>query len=53
MDLFPHRSFNFVLIVISVIIGTTNVEHLYDNLKTLDNLDFSQDEIDAIDKLIK
>lgn len=40
-------------VVASVIIGTTSIEHLDDNLKTLDNLDFSQDEIDAIDKLIK
>ncbi|WP_334331927.1 aldo/keto reductase [Companilactobacillus sp. HBUAS59544] len=40
-------------VVASVIIGTTNVDHLDDNLKALDNLDFSPDEVAAITKLIK
>jgi len=40
-------------VVTSVIIGTTSIQHLDDNLKTLDNLDFSNDEIEAIDNLLK
>ncbi|WP_125772091.1 aldo/keto reductase [Companilactobacillus furfuricola] len=40
-------------VVTSVLIGTTNNQHLDDNLKALDNLDFSSDEINAINKLIK
>lgn len=40
-------------VVASVIIGTTSVEHLDDNLQALDKLDFSQDEVDAINDLIK
>lgn len=40
-------------VVASVIIGTTNNEHLDENLKALDNLDFSADEIEQINSLIK
>ncbi|MQS75457.1 aldo/keto reductase [Companilactobacillus halodurans] len=40
-------------IVASVIIGTTNIDHLDDNLKALDNLEFSDDEVSAIEKIIK
>jgi len=40
-------------VVTSVIIGTTSVQHLDDNLKTLDNLEFSNDEIEEINKLLK
>jgi len=40
-------------VVASVIIGTTSLEHLDDNLKTLDNLQFSSDEIKKIDELLK
>jgi len=40
-------------VVASVIIGTTNNDHLDENLKALDNLDFSNDEIEQINKLIK
>lgn len=40
-------------VVASVIIGTTNIDHLDDNLKALDNLNFSQSEIDQINTLIK
>lgn len=40
-------------VVASVIIGTTNNDHLDENLKALDNLEFSNDEITAINKLIK
>lgn len=40
-------------VVASVIIGTTNNEHLDENLKALDNLDFSAGEIEKINSLIK
>lgn len=40
-------------VVASVIIGTTNNEHLDENLKALDNLEFSTDEVEQINKLIK
>ena len=40
-------------VVTSVIIGTTSTEHLDDNLKALDNLEFSADEVAAINQLIK
>ncbi|WP_125589569.1 aldo/keto reductase [Companilactobacillus jidongensis] len=40
-------------VVASVIIGTTNNDHLDENLQALDNLDFSNDEIEQINKLIK
>lgn len=40
-------------VVASVIIGTTNEQHLDDNLKALDHLDFSADEIKQINDLIK
>ncbi|AKP66632.1 aldo/keto reductase [Companilactobacillus ginsenosidimutans] len=39
-------------VVASVIIGTTNDEHLDDNLKALDNLSFSNTEINDINNLI-
>ncbi|MQS89165.1 aldo/keto reductase [Companilactobacillus mishanensis] len=40
-------------VVASVIIGTTNNDHLDENLKALDNLEFSADETEQINKLIK
>jgi len=40
-------------VVASVIIGTTSNKHLDENLQALDNLDFSNDEVDQINKLIK
>ncbi|WP_125566050.1 aldo/keto reductase [Companilactobacillus insicii] len=40
-------------VVASVIIGTTNNDHLDENLKALDNLEFSSDEVNEINKLIK
>jgi len=40
-------------VVASVIIGTTSNEHLDENLKALENLDFSSDEVEQINKLIK
>lgn len=39
--------------VTSVIIGTSSVSQLEDNLKTLDNLTFSDDEVAAIKAIIK
>ncbi|WP_225048049.1 aldo/keto reductase [Lacticaseibacillus kribbianus] len=38
-------------VVASVLIGTTSTAHLQDNLKALDNLSFTQDELAEIDKL--
>lgn len=40
-------------VVASVIIGTTSVEHLDDNLKTLDNMDFSDSEIEKINSILR
>ncbi|WP_461213788.1 aldo/keto reductase [Lacticaseibacillus sp. GG6-2] len=40
-------------VVTSVIIGTTNADHLDDNLKACDNLTFTQDELEAIDQITK
>ncbi|MQS52507.1 aldo/keto reductase [Companilactobacillus mishanensis] len=40
-------------VVASVIIGTTNNDHLDENLQALDNLEFSADETEQINKLIK
>lgn len=40
-------------VVASVIIGTTNIDHLDDNLKALDNLDFSSDEVSAIINILQ
>ncbi|WP_334329804.1 aldo/keto reductase [Companilactobacillus sp. HBUAS59699] len=40
-------------VVASVIIGTTSVEHLDENLGALDNLKFSADEVSEIDGLIR
>ncbi|USS92882.1 aldo/keto reductase [Fructilactobacillus ixorae] len=39
--------------VTSVVTGASKVEHLDDNLKALDNLDFTNDELAAIDKIVK
>lgn len=39
-------------VVTSVIIGTTSVDHLTDNLAAVQNLTFTQDELDAIEKIL-
>ncbi|MDT2759175.1 aldo/keto reductase [Enterococcus xiangfangensis] len=39
-------------VVASVIIGTTSIEHLDDNLKALDHLDFSAEEAAKINELL-
>ncbi|MBS9336163.1 aldo/keto reductase [Fructobacillus papyrifericola] len=39
--------------VASVVIGTSSVDHLSDNLEFTKNLDFSNDELSAIEKIIK
>lgn len=39
-------------VVASVIIGTTNNDHLDDNLKALDNLKFTKDEIERINTIL-
>ena len=39
--------------VVSVVTGASKVNHLDDNLKALDNLDFTTDELEAIDKIVK
>lgn len=39
-------------VVTSVIIGTTSEDHLYENLAALDNLHFSQSELDQIDNIV-
>lgn len=37
----------------STLIGISRIEQLYENLKTLDNLDFSKEELDKIDEILK
>lgn len=39
--------------VASVVIGTSSVDHLQDNLEFTKNLDFTADELSAIEKIIK
>ncbi|KRM71327.1 aldo/keto reductase [Lacticaseibacillus brantae] len=39
-------------VVTSVIIGTTSVDHLVDNLDAVANLSFSDDELSAIEKIL-
>jgi len=39
--------------VTSVIIGTSSVAQLHDNLKTLDNTNFSEEELNQINKILK
>jgi len=39
-------------VVTSVIIGTTSVDHLVDNLNAVSNLSFSDDELSAIEKIL-
>lgn len=38
--------------VVSVVTGASKVEHLQDNIKAMDNLDFTTDELEAIDKIV-
>ncbi|MBT9079958.1 aldo/keto reductase, partial [Lactobacillus delbrueckii subsp. bulgaricus] len=40
-------------VVTSVIIGTTNVDHLHANLEATHNLTFSDDEVKAITAILK
>ncbi|KRM87170.1 aldo keto reductase [Lacticaseibacillus thailandensis DSM 22698 = JCM 13996] len=40
-------------VVASVVIGTTNTAHLEDNLKAVDNTQFSDDELAAIDRIVR
>lgn len=40
-------------VVSSVIIGTTNIDHLQDNLEAAKNIRFDQEELDAIDEITK
>ncbi|GAF39231.1 putative ion-channel protein [Agrilactobacillus composti DSM 18527 = JCM 14202] len=40
-------------VVTSVILGTSKIEHLVDNIKAAEHLDFTQDELDQIQKIIK
>lgn len=40
-------------VVASVIIGTTSIEHFDDNLKAVENLKFTADELAAIDKITR
>lgn len=39
--------------VVSVVTGASTVDHLEDNLKALDNLNFTQDELDKINDIVK
>ena len=39
--------------ITSVLIGVSSVEQLDDNLKTLNNLDFREDELDKIESILK
>ena len=40
-------------VVTSLIIGTRSMQQLEENLKTIDNLSFTDDELDKIDKILK
>lgn len=40
-------------VVTSVIIGTTSVAHLDDNLKATIKLDFTADELEQIEKILR
>ena len=40
-------------VVTSLIVGTRSIEQLRDNLKTVDNLNFSEDELKRIDEILK
>ncbi|MCK8624732.1 aldo/keto reductase [Apilactobacillus sp. M161] len=40
-------------IVTSVVTGASTVDHLNNNLKALDNIEFSADELDAINNILK
>ncbi len=37
----------------STLIGVSRIEQLYENLQTLDKLDFTKEELDTIDKILK
>lgn len=39
--------------VASVVTGASKINHLEDNLKALSNLDFTSDELEQIDKIVK
>ncbi len=39
--------------VASVVTGASKINHLEDNLKAVQNLNFTQDELDQIDKIVK
>lgn len=39
--------------VASVLVGASKLEHLYDNVKALNNLTFSKDELDAIEQILR
>ncbi len=36
----------------STLIGVSRIEQLYENLKTLENLDFSEEELKLIDSIL-
>jgi L-glyceraldehyde 3-phosphate reductase len=40
-------------VVTSVLIGASKAEQILDNIKALDNLNFTQDELELIDNISK